>query len=93
MTDEQINKIISPLLHKRFKSAGFRHVTVKTEEDFDGSSILRVTAHFKKSNVNSDELIDALHQIRSTLLLNGEERFVFLNASSPQDDVVEEDVR
>ena len=92
MTDEQISKIISPLLRERFKGAGFDHATVRSEEDFDGSSVLRVTAHFGKSNVNSDDLIDVLHQIRTELLRKGEERFVFLNGRSPQDDVVEEDV-
>jgi hypothetical protein len=92
MTDDEINKIVSKLLRERFKDIGFQRSTVESEQDFDGSSILRVTAHFRKGDVPSDRLIDALHDIRSELLRKGEERFVFLNSEYPQDEVVDEDV-
>jgi hypothetical protein len=92
MTDENIKNVVSPLLHERFRQAGFRHATVKSEEDFDGSSVLRVTAHLSTPNVSSDDLIAALHQIRTELLSRGEERFVFLNSKSPHDETIEEDV-
>jgi hypothetical protein len=92
MTDDEINKIVSKLLRKRFKDIGFRRSSVESEQDFDGSAILRVTAHFGKGDAPSDRLTDALHDIRSELLRRGEERFVFLNSEYPQDDLVEEDV-
>jgi hypothetical protein len=93
MTDDEINKIVSKLLLERFKDVDFQHSTVESEEDFDGSSILRVTAHFGNQEVPSERLINALHEIRSELLNKGEERFVFLSSVSPQDQVVvDEDV-
>jgi hypothetical protein len=92
MTDDEINKIVSRLLRQRFKDAGFQRSTVESEQDFDGSSILRVTAHFKTGDVPSDQLINALHDIRTELLSKGEERFVYLNSEYPQDEVVDEDV-
>ena len=47
MTDAEINEVVSELLRERFADLGFERSTVKSEEDFDGSSIIRVTAHFK----------------------------------------------
>lgn len=93
MTDNEINAIVSNLLRARFENLGFDYSTVESEEDFDGSSILRVKAHFKDGEVPSEQLINALHDIRSTLIEQGEERFVFLSGAYPQDqEVVDEDV-
>jgi hypothetical protein len=94
MTDDEINRVVSELLRKRFADIGFERSTVESEEDFDGSYILRVTAHFKQGDVSSDRLIDALDDIRSELIRRGEERFVFLDSAFPhhQDEVVDEDL-
>ena len=94
MTDDEINGIVSELLRKRFADIGFERSTVESEQDFDGSSILRVTAHFKTRGVPSDRLIDALHDIRSELIRRGEDRFVFLDGAFPhdQDEFVDEDL-
>lgn len=92
MTDEEINKLVSKLLRERFKDKGFERSVVKSEEDFDGSSVLKVTAHFKKDNVSTERLTESLHEIRSKLLDQGEERFVFLNFRSPREETVDEDV-
>jgi hypothetical protein len=92
MTDEEINKIVSKLLRERLNEYGFVRSSVQSEEDFDGSSILRVTAYFKKEDVPSDRLTDALHEIRSKLLDRGEERFVFLRFKSPREETIDEDV-
>jgi hypothetical protein len=80
MTDEEIEKVVSSLLRDRFKDFGFERSTVKSEEDFDGESILRVSAHFNNGKVATNRLIDALHDIRSELITRGEERFVLLNS-------------
>lgn len=92
MTDSEINKIVAKILRKRLQEFGFKHATVHSEEDFDGASILRITAHCKKSDVPSSRLTDALHEIRSKLISNGEERFVLLGNQSPHEETVEEDV-
>lgn len=92
MTDEQINKVASKLLRESLKDIGFQRATTESEEDFDGTSIIRVTAHFKHAGLPSDRLIDALHEIRAELLRKGEERFVFLDSKYPQEAVADEDM-
>jgi hypothetical protein len=90
MTDDEINGVVSELLRKRFADAGFERSTVESEQDFDGSSILRVKAHFN-GEVPSERLIDALHDIRSELIRRDEERFVVLNSVSPHEEFVDEE--
>jgi hypothetical protein len=92
MTDNEINKVVSKVLRERLKEFGFKRCTVHSEEDFDGSSILRIIAHCKKWDVPSSRLTDALHEIRSKLLSKGEERFVLLGSQSPSEESIEEDV-
>lgn len=94
MTDDEINEVVSRLLHKYFEDLGFEYSTVESEEDFDGSSILRVTAHFKGERVPVDRLIDAGHNLRSELIRRGEKRFVFLDSALPhdQDEFADEDL-
>jgi hypothetical protein len=94
MTDAEINQVVSELLHRRFADLGFERSTVKSEEDFDGSSIIRVTAYFKSRGAPTDQLIDSFHDVRSELLRRGEERFVFWGPAFPhdQDEMVDEDL-
>ena len=86
MTDDEINAVVSELLRGRFGDAGFEYSTVKSEEDFDGASIVRVTAHFNNGKVPTGRLIDAMHDVRSELIPRGEERFVFLSSEYPGED-------
>jgi hypothetical protein len=92
MTDLEINKVVSKVLREQLREFGFQRATVHSEQDFDGSSILRVTAHLRKWDVPSSRLTEALHEIRSKLLSKGEERFVLLGSESPREETVEEDV-
>jgi hypothetical protein len=92
MTESEINKIVSKILRDRLKDFGFQRASVHPEQDFDGSSILRVTAHIKRHDVPSSRLTEALHEIRSKLLSKGEERFVLLGSDSSSEEAVEEDV-
>jgi hypothetical protein len=92
MTDLEINKVVSKILREQLREFGFQRATVHSEQDFDGSSILRVTAHLRKWDVPSSRLTEALHEIRSKLLSKGEERFVLLGSESPREETVEEDV-
>ena len=93
MTDSEINKVVSKLLRGRLRGFGFERSTVQSEQDFDGSSILRVTAHLKSPEVPTDRLTDALHEIRSKLINMGEERFVLLNSESPEEEMIDEDLK
>jgi hypothetical protein len=92
MTDDEINAVVSELLRSRFGGAGFEYSTVKSEEDFDGASILRVTAHFNNGELPTRRLIDANDDIRSELIRRGEERFVFLSSEFPHEEMIDEDL-
>jgi hypothetical protein len=91
MTDEEIEKVVSDLLHNRFKDLGFERSTVKSEQDFDDVSFLRVKAHFNNGEVPTDRLVEALHDIRSELITLGEERFVFLDSEYPGEEDEDQD--
>ena len=91
MTDDEINAVVSELLRDRFLDAGFEYSSVKSEEDFDGASILRVTAHFNNGRVPTGRLIDAMRNIRSELIPRGEERYVFLDGKYSDEDEDDED--
>ena len=90
MTDAEARVLAEPILAERFKRFGFRDVVVRAERDFDGESILRMTADVDK-NVPARAIIDTLDSVRQALLDHGEERFVFLSTKTPQQDIVDED--
>jgi hypothetical protein len=94
MTDDEINEVASRLLQERFQDLQFERSTVKSEEDFDGDSILRIKAYFPRGGVTAERLVDAMHDIRSELIRRGEERFVFLDGEFPQvqDELVDDDL-
>jgi hypothetical protein len=93
MTDEEISEVVSGLLHQQFADLEFDHSTVASEEDYDGSSIIRVVAHFRDGPVPAAvRLIDAGHDIRTELIKRGDERFVFLDVAFPNDhEFIDED--
>jgi len=92
MTETEINKIVSKVLRAHLRDLGFERVTVRPEQDFDDSTILRITVYLKKSDVPPARLTDALHEIRSELLNKGENRFVPLSSQSPNEEMIDEDV-
>jgi hypothetical protein len=92
MTDEEINEVVSRHLREEFKDLGFEYATAESEEDFDGTSIIRVKTHFKNGPVPVVRLMDARHDIRNELIRRGEDRFVFINTEIPYDrEYVDED--
>ncbi len=94
MTDDEIREVVSRLLRERFEDLEFEYATAQSEEDFDGSSIIRVKAHFRGGRVPVVRLIDASHDIRTELIRRGDERYVFLNSVFPhdQDAMVDDDL-
>ena len=92
MTDDQIATVATEILKRAFKELGFEDAVVRSEEDFDGASIIRVEAHATHP-VPVKRLTTALHEIRSRLIDRGEDRFVFLDALDPHGVVpIDEDV-
>jgi hypothetical protein len=93
MTDDEINEVVSRLLQKQFEDLPFEYSTAESEEDFDGSSIIRVKTYFKNGPIPAARMIDAGHDIRTELIKRGDPRFVFLDTVFPYDrEYVDEDV-
>lgn len=92
LTDDQITKIVTKVLHHEFKGLGLEHVVVNSGEDFDGDSIIRVNAKLKTGTAPAERLARALSDIRSELIDRGEDRFVFLSSAQPDDEFIEEDL-
>lgn len=84
MTDGEINEVVTRVLRNRLNQFGFASSQVRSDTDFDGSSIIRVIAQYEREGrVPSDKLIDSLEDIRSELIDRGEDRFVFLDNEYP----------
>ena len=92
MTDGEINEVVTLVLRSRLNQFGFAQANVRSDIDFDGSPIIRVTARYdKEESVPSKTLIDSVEDIRSRLLQRGEERFVFLDNEYPGEEEDDEE--
>ncbi|WP_379003234.1 hypothetical protein [Methylobacterium iners] len=70
---------MSNVLRTRVPEAGFKGADVRSDIDFDGESIIRVTARYeRRPQERREALIGAVHDLRDALIAKGEERFVFL---------------
>ena len=79
MTDQEISQLVERVLANRVPNADFQGADVRSDVDFDGDSIIRVTARYaRRPDERPDRLIDAVHDLRSALIQEGEDRFVFL---------------
>lgn len=85
MNDQEISQVVTQVLTKNLINQGFKEADVASEVDFDGGSIIRVTAHYQETEVSSDKIIESLHEIRDALLSKGEERFVILQSDYQND--------
>ena len=93
MTDQEISRIVNDVLRERVPAAGFKGAEVMSDQDFDGDPIIRVTAHYeRRPRTKPDPLITAVHDLRSALIDQGEDRFVFLDNDVEDEQQVEEDV-
>lgn len=90
LRNTDIRQISLPILNKQLNSFGFHDVDVREEEDFDGSYVVRMTAHVK-SRVPARELIDVVNDIQDILRKKGDLRFVFLSTKLPGSDEPDED--
>ncbi len=92
MTDDQIRKLVTPVLRKALAQSGYRSATVQSEADFDGNPIVRIVASVSSEDVPAETLLDAQHEIRSLLIGKGDDRFVFLDAVHPHEEFMDEDI-
>lgn len=86
LDDAEIAKIVGKVLRKEFKGLGLEAVTTRSEEDFDGASVIRVDVRLKSGRAPVDRLMSALSEVRSQLIASGEDRFVFLSSARPEDE-------
>ena len=88
MTDQEITVVVSRIIADRVTEAGFRGA-----EAFDGDPIIRVTAHYeRRPKAKPDPLIDVVHALRSALIAQGDDRFVFLTNDVAEERQVEEEL-
>ncbi len=80
MTDQEIHGAVSRILGGVAPEAGFVGADVRSDIDFDGESIIRVTARYQRRPAVRDALIDVVHALREELMRRGENRFVFLTS-------------
>lgn len=93
MTDQEIQGAVSRILGMIAPEAGFVGAEVRSDIDFDGESIIRVTAKYERRPTARDALIDVVHALREDLIRRGENRFVFLTneIASERQQVPDED--
>lgn len=92
MTDDHIRKLVTPLLRKMLARSGYRGATVESGTDFDGNPIVRIIASVTSEDIPAETILDAQHEIRSLLMMKGDDRFVFLDAVHPHEEFVDEDI-
>lgn len=79
MRDAEIQKIADGILRSRLAADGFLRCEARTEEDFDGASIIRVIAHVKESRADALARLDATMAISAELEREDDNRFVYLD--------------
>ena len=85
MTDGEINEVVTRILRDRLNQFGFAGSQVRSELDFDGTPIIRVTGRYENGRIPTDKYIDSLEAIRTELIDRGEDRFVFLDSEYPRE--------
>ena len=93
LSEEQVKEIADPILSRVLANYGFRRSEIEEMEDFDGSTVFRLTAHVEKS-VPAKILIDASEEMHAALRKQGEDRFVLLGTELPRSnkEEIDEDV-
>ena len=94
MNDEEISKIATEVLERSPRSAHLLEVKARSDVDGDGMPVLLVKATYDRNLPSEFESpLSGIHDIRSELILKGEDRFVFLeNVYLNERDPVTEDV-
>jgi hypothetical protein len=92
MKDDEIKKVIDPILQNRLKKFGLSKFDVASDTDFDGGPIIRIRAQYENEAVPTDQLTSSLNEIRSALIKLGEERFVILDSQYAHSDDGDEDM-
>jgi hypothetical protein len=82
-TEASIRDIVSEVLQSRFASRGFVSFDIAFDEDFDGDTTVRVTAHFDRREDVGQALFDAADAIRARMIARGDNRFVFVTSDYP----------
>jgi hypothetical protein len=92
MTDDEIRAVAAEVLQTRLRNFGFKGAEARSETDFDGSPVIRISARYDDASVPTSAITQSLHDIRTELLKRGEERFVLLEGDFIGGQPVDEDV-
>lgn len=84
MTDQEINRLVEPILRKWLSEYGFRHSKTRSDEDHEGDPSLFITAYFEPGVIpDARAWFDAVAEIRSQLQALGDNRFPYLQPRIP----------
>lgn len=92
MTDAEITQIVQKVLADRLAPIGLKSSRAFSDIDFDGTPIVRVTADYaRRQRKPTDDQLEAAHLVREKLLERGDDRFVFVTSTYPDDEDDEDD--
>ncbi|MFO1101702.1 MAG: hypothetical protein U1E20_02220 [Methylocystis sp.] len=83
--DAEIQEIAAKILENRLAAQKFLSCDVKSEDDFDGVPVIRITAHILTPMKSITDKLNATIEIQDRLQERGEDRFVFLDIDTPAD--------
>ena len=86
MDESALNVLIQAILHKWLDRYGFQHADVRIGRDHDGDPSIFITAHYSKADedVDGDDVLSAIGEVRDALHGRGEERFPYLMHAFPE---------
>jgi hypothetical protein len=84
MTDQEINRLVEPILRKWLSPYGFRRSVTRSGEDHAGDPSLFVAAHFEAGHIpDPTDFLDAIGEIRRTLEARGDKRYPYVEPKVP----------
>ena len=80
MTEQNLSKVVEPILQKWLRPYGFDRADVSSGLDHDGEPALFITAHYgaREEEVDPDAVLNAISEIQKALQQRGDERFPYL---------------
>ncbi len=83
LTDDEARLLVDSILRERLREFGYRGVAVRTEEDFDGDAVLRLTVDVDRQ-VAGRTMLGVGGEVWGALLDRGDERFALLTYRRPE---------
>jgi hypothetical protein len=85
LTNDELNRIVGPILQKRLSSRGLKRFTIKAGEDHDGDPSLFIVAHLPgpEQELDAAALLNSTAEIREQLRKHGDHRLPYVRYKIP----------